>query len=297
MLDSIFAPFQYEFMVRALIVSVLVGIVCPLIGGYVITRNLSFMGDALAHGVMPGMALGLIVGISPLIAAVPAGILFALLIGFISHRTGLGEDAAIGILFAGMFALGLMILSMADSIKVNIEDLLLGQVLAVSTMDVIVTASLAGVVVVALAAMHRQLMFTSFDPVGAKVVGIPTQSVDYVLLGALALVIVISVQAAGIVLVLAMLVVPAATAYLVARRFTYIMCAWGVSGRDGVDNRAVLFLLLQPAIGPGHEPDGHRHVRPCSPLQASHNRLGVSAHPSRLPPRPLEPISILFLPP
>ena len=230
MFDTLVAPFQYEFMIRALLVSMLVGIVCPLIGAYVITRNLSFMGDALAHGVMPGLAIGILLGFSPLIVAVPAGIVFAVLIGFISQRTGLGEDTSIGILFAGMFALGLMILSISDSITVNIEDILLGQVLGVTQTDVIITAALAGLVVFLLAAMHRQLMFTSFDPVGAKVVGIPTQAMDYVLLALLALVIVLSVQAVGIVLVLAMLVVPAATAYLLARRFINIMVIGALLG-------------------------------------------------------------------
>ena len=230
MIDAFIDPFQYEFMKRALIVSVLVGLICPLIGGYVITRNLSFMGDALAHGVMPGLALGFLVGISPLIVAVPTGIGFAALIGFVSHRTGLGEDTSIGILFAGMFALGLMILSISDSITVDVEDILLGQVLGVSQTDVIITAVLAAVVVFLLAAMHRQLMFTSFDPVGAQVVGIPVRAMDYALLGILALVIVLSVQAVGIVLVLAMLVVPAATAYLLARRFINIMLLGALLG-------------------------------------------------------------------
>ena len=230
MFDALLDPFQYEFMKRALIVSVLVGAICPLIGGYVITRNLSFMGDALAHGVMPGLALGILLGFSPLIVAVPAGIAFAMLIGFISHRTGLGEDTSIGILFAGMFALGLLILSVSDSITVNIEDILLGQVLGVSWTDVTITAALAALVVFLLAGMHRQLMFTSFDPVGAKVVGIPVQTMDYVLLGILALVIVLSVQAVGIVLVLAMLVVPAATSYLLVRRFINIMVIGAMLG-------------------------------------------------------------------
>ena len=108
-----------------------------------------------------------------MLVAVPAGIGFAALIGFVSHRTGLGEDTSIGILFAGMFALGLLILSISDSITVDIEDILLGQVLGVSQTDVIITAALAAIVVFLLAAMHRQLMFTSFDPVGAKVVGFP----------------------------------------------------------------------------------------------------------------------------
>ena len=223
LIDLIAGPFQYEFMVRALIVSVLVGIVCPLIGAYIITRGLAFMGDALAHGVMPGLVVGFMLGFSPIVAAVPTAIGFALLIGFVNRRTGLGEDTTIGILFAGMFALGLMLLSLADNITVNIEDILLGQVLGVSQADTIITACLAALVILCLVALHRPLMFTSFDPLGAKVVGIPTGLLDYLLLALLALVIVLSVQAVGVVMVLAMLVVPAATAYLLARRFISIM--------------------------------------------------------------------------
>ena len=223
LIDVIAGPFQYEFMVRALIVSVLVGIVCPLIGAYIITRGLAFMGDALAHGVMPGLVVGFMLGFSPIVAAVPTAIGFALLIGFVNRRTGLGEDTTIGILFAGMFALGLMLLSLADNITVNIEDILLGQVLGVSQADTIITACLAALVILCLVALHRPLMFTSFDPLGAKVVGIPTGLMDYLLLALLALVIVLSVQAVGVVMVLAMLVVPAATAYLLARRFISIM--------------------------------------------------------------------------
>ena len=223
LIDVIAGPFQYEFMVRALIVSVLVGIVCPLVGAYIITRGLAFMGDALAHGVMPGLVVGFMLGFSPIVAAVPTAIGFALLIGFVNRRTGLGEDTTIGILFAGMFALGLMLLSLADNITVNIEDILLGQVLGVSQADTIITACLAALVILCLVALHRPLMFTSFDPLGAKVVGIPTGLMDYLLLALLALVIVLSVQAVGVVMVLAMLVVPAATAYLLARRFISIM--------------------------------------------------------------------------
>ena len=223
LIDVIAGPFQYEFMVRALIVSVLVGIVCPLVGAYIITRGLAFMGDALAHGVMPGLVVGFMLGFSPIVAAVPTAIGFALLIGFVNRRTGLGEDTTIGILFAGMFALGLMLLSLADNITVNIEDILLGQVLGVSQADTIITACLAALVILCLVALHRPLMFTSFDPLGAKVVGIPTGLMDYLLLALLALVIVLSVQAVGVVMVLAMLVIPAATAYLLARRFISIM--------------------------------------------------------------------------
>lgn len=223
-------PFQYGFMVRALIVSVLVGIMCPVLGAYVITRGRAFMGDALAHSVLPGMVVAFMLGISPFFAAVPAGIAIALLMGSVSRRTGISEDTSIGIIFAGMFALGLVMLSVATYVNVNIEDLLLGQVLGVSRNDVYVSLGLTGLVVVGLYAFHRQLVYTTFDPVGATVVGIRTGLVEYVLLALLALVIIIGIQAAGIVLVMAMLITPAATGYLLARRFVGVMLIGALVG-------------------------------------------------------------------
>ena len=223
MIEYIVEPFEYSFMVRALIVSVLVGVMCPVLGAYVITRGRAFMGDALAHSVLPGMVVAFLLGISPFIAAVPAGIAIALLMGSVSRRTGVSEDTSIGIIFAGMFALGLVMLSRASNITINIEDLLLGQVLGVSRNDVYTSLGLTGLVLVGLFTFHRQLVYTTFDPVGAKVVGIKTGLIEYVLLALLALVIVIGIQAAGIVLVMAMLITPAATAYLIARRFVEVM--------------------------------------------------------------------------
>ena len=230
MIDYTLGPFQYGFMVRALIVSVLVGVMCPILGAYVITRGRAFMGDALAHSVLPGMVVAFLLGISPFFAAVPAGIVIALLMGTVSRRTGISEDTSIGIVFAGMFALGLVMLSRATSVNVNIEDLLLGQVLGVTQTDVNVSLALTALVLAGLYAFHRQLVYTTFDEVGASVVGIKTNLVEYVLLALLALVIVIGIQAAGIVLVMAMLITPAATGYLLARRFVGVMIIGALVG-------------------------------------------------------------------
>ena len=230
MLDYLIGPFQYGFMVRALIVSVLVGVMCPILGAYVITRGRAFMGDALAHSVLPGMVIAFLLGVSPFFAAVPAGIVVALLMGTVSRRTGISEDTSIGIVFAGMFALGLVMLSKATNVNVDIEDLLLGQVLGVTQTDVYVSLGLTALVLVGLYAFHRQLVYTTFDEIGASVVGIKTGLVEYVLLGLLALVIVIGIQAAGIVLVMAMLITPAATGYLLARRFVGVMIIGALVG-------------------------------------------------------------------
>ena len=249
MIDYVFGPFQYGFMVRALIVSVLVGVMCPVLGAYVITRGRAFMGDALAHSVLPGMVVAFLLGITPFFAAVPAGIAVALLMGSVSRRTGISEDTSIGIIFAGMFALGLVMLSRATSVNVNIEDLLLGQVLGVSRTDVYVSLGLTTLVLAGLYAFHRQLVYTTFDPVGAVVVGIRTGLVEYVLLALLALVIVIGIQAAGIVLVMAMLITPAASGYLLARRFVGVMLVGALIG--AVSAVAGLFLSFHADLPSG----------------------------------------------
>ena len=249
-MDYFLDPFQYSFMVRAMIVSVLVGVMCPLMGAYVITRGRAFMGDALAHSVLPAMVVAFLLGISPFFAAVPAGILIAVLIGIVSRRTGISEDTSIGIIFAGMFALGLVLLSRATGITVDIEDLLLGQVLGVSQTDVFVSLGLTAIVLAGLYGFHRQLVFTTFDEVGASVVGIKTGLLEYVLLALLALVIVIGIQAAGIVLVMAMLITPAATAYLLVKRFVEVMAFGAFFGATSAVSGLYLSYYVDLPSGP-----------------------------------------------
>ena len=223
MIDFIVGPLEYGFMARALIGSVLVGVMCPLVGAYVVTRNLAFIGDALAHAVLPGMVLGVLVGINPAIVAVPTGISVSVLVRTLSRRAGLSSDTSIGILFATMFALGLVMLSTSTTIKVNIEDLLLGQILAISPTGIYISLGITAIVILGLFTLHHWLLFASFDPVASQVVGARASIVDYAFLVILALVIVVGIQAAGIVLVMAMLVTPAATAYLLVRRFASMM--------------------------------------------------------------------------
>ena len=211
-------PFTYAFMVRALTVSVLVGIMCPLLGTYVVTRDLGFMSDALAHAVMPGVVAAVLAGLHPLWGSVPMAAAVALLLGWLVRRTGLSADTTIGILFAGLFALGVMVMSMVRHVRINLEDLLLGQVLGASRMDVAMTALLTVAVAAILYGLHSRLLFVSFDPLGAKVAGLSAERLDYVFLVLLAVVIVTALQAVGIILVVSLLITPAAAALLVARR-------------------------------------------------------------------------------
>ncbi|MXZ68008.1 MAG: metal ABC transporter permease, partial [Acidimicrobiia bacterium] len=188
MIDFLVAPLEHGFMVRALIGSVLVGVMCPLVGAYAVTRNLAFIGDALAHAVLPGIVLGYIVGIHPAIAAVPTGIAVALLVRAVSLRAGISSDTSIGILFATMFALGLVMLAKSTTIKVNIEDLLLGQILAITPTGIYVSLGITLMVILGLFTFHHWLLFASFDPLGAKVNSTRANAADYAFLVMLALV-------------------------------------------------------------------------------------------------------------
>ncbi|OGO40213.1 MAG: hypothetical protein A2147_09905 [Chloroflexi bacterium RBG_16_57_8] len=230
MVDVLLEPLQFSFMVRALIVSVAVGIIAPVMGSYVVSRGLALMGDALSHAVLPGVVVAVLLGLNPVLGTIPVAIIMAVLIGYLSRRTGFSEDTTIGILFVGLFALGLAILSMARGLPIRLEDILLGQVLGVSWRDVYATLGLGILALVLLYSFHKELVFATFDPIGARVAGLRTGFLDNVLLAVLALVIVVALQAVGIILVLAMLIVPAATARLLVRRFAPSMFVGALLG-------------------------------------------------------------------
>ena len=237
-------------MVRALIGATLVGVMCPLVGAYAVTRNLAFIGDALAHAVLPGIVLGYLVGINPAIAAVPTGIAVAILVRTVSLRAGLSSDTSIGILFATMFALGLVMLANATTIRVNIEDLLLGQILAITPTGIYVSLGITVMVILGLFTFHHWLLFASFDPLGAQVNSTRANAADYAFLVMLALVVVIGIQAAGIVLVMAMLVTPAATANLLVRRFVSIMMTAAALGTAAAITGLYISYYFNLSAGP-----------------------------------------------
>ena len=243
-------PFEYSFMIRALVISVCVGVMCPLLGVYVVNRGLGFMGDAMAHSVLPGMVLAFILGVSPFLGAIPTGIAVALAIGYLGKNFRVSEDTSIGILFAALFSIGLVMISLSKGLSVRVEDILLGQILGVSNTDVVITFSLAVLVLIIIAALHRQLVFTSFDPLGATVIGLPTRLLDYLLLGSLSVEIVVSLQAVGIVLVVAMLITPAAAGALIARRFTRVMASSVVIGVFSAVSGLYLAYHLDIPSGP-----------------------------------------------
>lgn len=219
-LDLIFEPFSYEFMVRSLFVSILVGITLPLIGSFVINRNLGFMGDAIAHASLPILVIGSVLGITIFLSALPAAIIIAITLGYIISKSSVGEDTAIGIIFSTFFATGIILLKKYNQyLTLNIEDILFGQILGVSTSDVLSTLALSLIVIVTLIIFYKQILYLSFDPIGAKVTGLNSRLFDNIFLIVLSLAVIGALQSVGIILVLSMLITPAAAAKLIMKNF------------------------------------------------------------------------------
>jgi ABC-type Mn2+/Zn2+ transport system permease subunit len=217
-IEFLIEPLKYDFMVRALITSFLSGVMLSVLGSFTINKNMGFMADAMAHSTLPIIAVGVFFGFSISELGAPAAVVIALLLGFIIKNTDIGEDTSIGIIFSSFFALGFVLISVLD-VSINLEDLLFGQILAVSSFDVAVIFALFLIVLSILFIFFKQILFYSFDPIGAEVRNLNVSFLNYLFLIILSLSIVGSLQTVGIVLVLSMLLIPAASAKLVSKTF------------------------------------------------------------------------------
>ncbi|MCT4376892.1 metal ABC transporter permease [Leuconostoc suionicum] len=213
---------KYNFLQTALITSILVGIMSGIIGSFIILRGMSLMGDAISHAVLPGVAVAYMLGINLLLGASAFGILAALLIGVVTMKSKLKNDTAIGIVFSAFFALGFILISLAES-ATNLHHILFGNVLAVSDSDLITTAIVLSIVLLFVVTFYKELLVTSFDSTFAKAYGLKTQIMHYALMLVLTLVTVTALQTVGIILIVAMLITPAATAYLLTNRMSHTM--------------------------------------------------------------------------
>jgi len=232
--DWILAPMSYAFMVRGLVAVVMVGIVCAIVGTYVVLRGMAFFGDALAHSILPGVAVGYLISGGARGAVfwwgLGTAVLTALGIGAIGRSAHLKEDTAIGILFAGMFALGIALISTARSYAVDLAHFLFGDVLGVSRSDLWLTGLVGGAVLLTVLALYKEFLVLSFDPILAMTLRLPSGLLNYLLLVLIALTIVVSLQTVGVALMVAMLVTPAATAYLLTRRLPAMMAVAAAIG-------------------------------------------------------------------
>ena len=217
-LDYFTDPLQYEFMRRALIEVTLMGIVTGAIGSYIVLRGLSFIGDALSHAIFPGIVLAFLLGRSIFLGALIFGVFTSVAIAVVASNRRVKEDSAIGVLFAGTFALGVVLISSSKNFTRDLASFLFGNVLGVTTDDLWLSAIVGGIVLLLIALFYKELLITSFDRIAAQAMGLPVFWLDLLLLVLISLTIVVSLRAVGNILVVAMLVTPAATARLLTDR-------------------------------------------------------------------------------
>lgn len=249
MIEWLTEPFALEFMRRALAAALIVGVLCSVIGCFVVLRAMAFLGDALAHAILPGVAVAYLLGADLLVGALVAAVVVALGIGFFSRRGGLKEDTAIGILFAAALALGVLLISTVRSYATDLTHILFGNVLGVTAADLWVTGLLALVVLATLLLFFKEFQLASFDPVLAHMLGRRPELLRFTMLVLLALTIVVSLQTVGVGLVAALLVTPAATAYLLTRRLAAMMFVSALVGAASAVAGLYLSYYLDVASG------------------------------------------------
>lgn len=245
----IVAPLAYGFMQRGMLAAMLVGVLCAIIGCYVVLRSMAFLGDALAHAVLPGVAIAYLMGTNLTAGALVAAVVVALLISFFSRQGAIKEDTAIGIVFAAALALGVALISSVRTYAVDLTHIMFGNVLGVSPADLWLIAGIGAAVLLTVLAFYRQFLVVAFDPVLAATQRLPVERLRLLLLLLIALTIVVSLQTVGVGLVAAMLVTPGATAYLLTRRLPAMMTVAALIG--AVSSISGLYLSYYINIASG----------------------------------------------
>lgn len=212
----------YGYLQKAMFTSVIVGIICGVIGCFIILRGMALMGDAISHAVLPGVAISHMFGVSFFYGAVVTGLLTALGIGYVSQNSRIKSDSSIGIVFSAAFAFGVILITKAQTAK-DLTQILFGNVLAVRNSDMWLTIIIGAIVLITVLLFYKELLISSFDETMAAVYGLPTRAIHYVIMMLLTLVTVASLQTVGVVLVVAMLITPASTAYLLTNRLSIMI--------------------------------------------------------------------------
>lgn len=224
MLDLLLEPLSYSFMQRSLLVAVAVGIICSVMGTYLLVQRMALLGDAISHSLLPGLAIAFMIGINIFVGAFVAGVLSTVLINWIRSRTSVKEDAAMGIVFSAFFALGITLITLIQKqAKVDLNHFLFGNILGVTQGDVYTTVGITIAVLLVVTLLFKELQFYSFDPVGAQAAGLPVHVLNFGLMMLIALTLVASMKAVGVILVLALMITPGATAYLLVSRLHQVM--------------------------------------------------------------------------
>jgi manganese/iron transport system permease protein len=246
--DWLSEPLAFAFFQRALVAAVVASVVCALVGSYVVLKGLAFIGDAIAHAAFPGVVAAFIVGGPYVLGGGIAAFVSAIAMGWISRRGRLRVDTAIGVVFAGAFALGVLMFSQLDGFVAELMGFLLGNVLGISQDNLVTLVLLGALVALTVLALWKELLYATFDPLGAAAAGLPVGALDYLFLGLIAVTIVVSLQAVGIILVVAFLVTPAATAQLLTVRFTrLVLTATTIGASTAVGGLYLSYWLDAPS--------------------------------------------------
>ncbi|MDS3859411.1 metal ABC transporter permease [Thermosynechococcaceae cyanobacterium BACA0444] len=237
--DWFIAPLQYDFMLKAVIVSAVVGLVCAVLSCYMTLKGWALMGDAVSHAVMPGVVVAYLLNIPFAIGAFIFGLMAVLSIGFIKAHTRVKEDTVIGLVFTGFFALGLVLVSKSPS-NIDLQHILFGNVLGISQADIIQTAVVSAITLMVILCLRKDLLLFCFDPIHAQSIGLNITALYYTFLILLSLTIVAALQTVGIILVVAMLVTPGAIGYLLSDRFDQMV--WIAAGSGVLSNVAGTYI-------------------------------------------------------
>ena len=247
--NQLLTPLTYAFIQRGLLAALMVGVLCSVIGCYIVLRSMAFLGDAMAHAVLPGVAVAYLLGRNLTLGALAAALIVAVGVGLFSRRGAIKEDTAIGVLFAAALSLGVVLISSIRTYAVDLSHILFGNVLGVSSLDLWLTAGLGVVILISILVFYQPFLVISFDPVLAATLRMRVGFYNNLLLVLLALTIVISMQTVGVGLVAAMLVTPAATAFLLVRRLPTMMALSGLIG--GFSSLAGLFASYHLNVASG----------------------------------------------
>ncbi|MEA5506334.1 metal ABC transporter permease [Halotia wernerae UHCC 0503] len=230
-MQALIEPLQYGFMQRSLVIAILVGLLCAVVGSYLMVQRLALLGDAISHSVLPGLAIAFMLGANIYIGAFIAGVLSTMVIAWIRTRSPIKEDAAMGIVFSAFFALGITLITVIQKDnKIDLNHFLFGNILGVTIDEVRDTAIIATVVLIVVFLLYKELLFYTFDPLGAQAAGLPVNRLNFGLMLLIALTIVASMKAVGVILVLSLLITPGATAYLLVKRLHQVMILGAVIG-------------------------------------------------------------------
>ncbi len=247
--DVLMEPLSFDFMQRALLTAAATSIVCAMFSCFLVLKGWSLMGDAISHAVLPGVVLAYLAGIPLVIGAFGSGLFCAVATGFIKEHCRVKEDSVMGIVFSGMFAGGLVLFSRVNT-EQHLSHILFGNVLGVTDSEMLQTLIIAAVVTLAIILKFKDLMLFCFDPVQAKVIGLPVRFYHYALLCMLALTIVAALQAVGVVLVVAMLITPGITAFLLCKTLTKMLVVSVTTSLFAAISGTFISFYIDAATGP-----------------------------------------------